>query len=137
MVGRGDGRARLRPSRGFPRYLALRCHPPLYAGLGSMLKQEGSRHSRGEPGMPRLGAEPRPTIGFAHVIVLVLVIVLSLTVAGDKSWIGISSFWHTPPRPLRRAFFSLPRVEWYARRHAGFEHLPGHQIAIEIRPSGD
>ena len=55
MVGRGDGRARLRPSRGFPRCLALRCHPPLYAGLGSMLKQEGSRHSRGEPGMPRLG----------------------------------------------------------------------------------
>jgi hypothetical protein len=37
--------------------------------------------------------------------------------------------WAYAPTPLCRhaeTLFFLPRVEWYARRHAGFEHLAGH-----------
>jgi hypothetical protein len=50
----------------------------------------------------------------------------ALIVAGDKSWIGISSFRHTPLGFYAETFFSLPRIEWYARLQAGFEHLAGH-----------
>jgi hypothetical protein len=50
----------------------------------------------------------------------------ALIMAGEKRWIGVSSFWHTPLRPHAELFFSLPRVKWYAGRHARFEHLAGH-----------
>jgi hypothetical protein len=78
--------------------------------------------------------EPRPTIGFAHrglrpcnrARARYRARPRALIVAGDKSWIGISSFRHTPLGFYAETFFSLPRIEWYARLHAGFEHLAGH-----------
>jgi hypothetical protein len=49
MVGRGSVRA------GAFRVALLYGVIPIVCRLGSMLKQRGSRHSRGEPGIPRLG----------------------------------------------------------------------------------
>jgi hypothetical protein len=65
-----------------------------------MFEQVGSRHSRGEPGMARLGRSlalplASPIVGFAHVIVLVLVLIV-----GPKLFI----------EPGTKAFFPLSSV---------------------------
>jgi hypothetical protein len=84
--------------------------------------------------MPRLGRSlalplASPIVGFAHrnrAHYRSRARLRALIVAGDKRCIGISSFRHTPLGFYAETFFFLPRVEWYARRHAGFEHLAGH-----------
>jgi hypothetical protein len=49
----------------------------------------------------------------------------ALIMAGEKRRIGASSFGHPPLHSYAETLL-LPRVEWYARRHAILEDLAGH-----------
>ena len=67
--------------------------------------------------MPRLGRSLAHHMGFAHHRAHSQALVATRPHAQHA---------HTLLRPYTPTLFFLPRVEGYARRHAGFEHLAGH-----------